>query len=120
MGADDICQTRELATSNTAGEIHYVHDECGETIDGFGIELGPYIDVGVVCSREVSEIQTFSDSHTLKPRSGGRSRRCFWHLPLISAHPPADDPHFSNAFGSVDLRVTASPFLLQHSPKPNA
>ena len=56
---------RELATSNTAGEIHYVLDECGGTIDGFGIELGPCIDVGVVCSGEVSEIQAFSDSHTL-------------------------------------------------------
>ena len=49
-----------MATSNTAEEIHYVHDECGGTLDGFGIELGPHVDVDVVGGGEVSEIQALS------------------------------------------------------------
>ena len=88
------------------GEIHYVHDEYGGTLDGFGIELGPHIDVDVVSSGEVSEIQALSSM--FKSRSGDRSWRCFWRLPLISAHPPADNPHFSNAFGSANSRVMTS------------
>ena len=105
-----------LVTSNTAGEIHYVHDECGGTFDGFDIELGPHIDVDVASSGEVLEIQAFSSNYGYGQASTRRPLSAlFLALPLISAHPPAHNPHFSNAFASVNLRVMASFFFASAS-----